>query len=54
MMYITGLSYGMVFSGIAIEADITEKSIDLLFSGGFISTLSWVRLYVIIMSIKSN
>ena len=54
MMYITGLSFGMVFSGIAIDADVTEKSANLLFSGGLISTLSWVHLYVIIMSIKAN
>ena len=54
MMYIIGLSYGMVASGIAIDSNVVRKSTNLLFIGGFISTLSWVQLYVIIMSIKAN
>ena len=42
MMYITGLSYGMVAAGIVIDNNVDHKSLNLLFAGGFISTVAWV------------
>ena len=42
MMYITGLSYAMVTAGINIDANYNDKSDNLLFAGGFISTVAWV------------
>ena len=41
-MYITGISYGMVVGGLVIDDNYNEKSCNLLFAGGFISTVAWV------------
>ena len=42
MMYITGLSYGMVAAGIVIDDNYNGKSFNLIFAGGFISIFAWV------------
>ena len=42
MMYITGLSFGMVLGGISVDNNSNETSYSLLFVGGFISTVAWV------------
>ena len=46
-MYLTGVGYGMVFAGIYIrdinDADVPRlNSPNLLFAGGFLTTLFWV------------
>ena len=47
-MYLTGVGYGMIGAGIQINTNIPEVDIDipdyanLLFAGGFLTTLFWV------------
>lgn len=52
-MYLSAVGYGMVTGGIIVklgdlEANKIDRSIELTFAGGFITTLCWVCKYFVI------